>query len=217
VTRAAAAARAARPGSTPAAAAAAPAPAAPGDLLGLDDLLGGAGGGSNGGGAGSGGGVGSGAADGASSDGLFGLDAAAPAAAAPPPPLALAPAPALAPADFQARWVAMPVAARFTHGLSPATLAALEANAHQARGGLQPLRFPDKPWHAACCPWHGPRMPLCMRRALAGPLAGGEGGWGRPKHRRSAASPCCSPLQPLDPRRPPDAHAPSTASMCRQR
>ncbi|KAK9826712.1 hypothetical protein WJX81_000377 [Elliptochloris bilobata] len=105
----------ARPSGAPTAGVAAPAPpaAAGGDLLGLSDLLGGGGGG------------GGAAAAAAIGPGL------GPPQPPPSPSLALAPAPVLAPADFQARWVAMPVAARFTHGLPPATLAAVEANAHQ--------------------------------------------------------------------------------------
>lgn len=116
---------AARPAGTPtanAAAAAPPPPPAANDLLGLDDLLGGGGGGG-----------GAHAAANASDLGLgLGIDLGPP-PPPPPPSLALAPAPVLAPAEFQALWVAMPVSARFTHGLPPATLAAIEANAHQAR------------------------------------------------------------------------------------
>ena len=105
-------------------------PAAPsssaGDLLGMDDLLGGL-------------------------SGSAALSAPAPAS----PRLRLAPNPQMSPADFQRMWGALPPGLKFTHTLSTAALTDIQANSHQVCGVLRPslASVPTLTTVAPAFPW----------------------------------------------------------------
>lgn len=85
-----------------------PAPAAPAmDLLGLDDLLGGA--------------------------SLAPAPTAQPQQPPPPPPLQLRPQPQLSPQVFQQKWGTLTNMTKFQHSLTSSAMALVEANKHQVR------------------------------------------------------------------------------------